>query len=300
MLTKHATVRVFRPIGWIVLAGTMILGISGCAGTPFAPTGGGPYATEQAVAHGFDNNESDHRQLKQELGAIKDAMDSNSEKMQNLVDDLNKQLRQQQQTLDKIQTELQSSSRSAAPAPSNVTPSPAAGPAPTPLPQNPTYAQALNNGKVLFDQKNFAGAAASFRTAQGLAQDKEQKTQANYWLGEVAFGQNDYPAATQAYQAAITRDNADSPTAWLSFERLGDLDRAQGNNAAALQKYNTILSEHARYHKPYEREAEVKAKIAEIQGGGGGAAPSGPAPGGASVTPGAAPAGPGEFGQSVN
>lgn len=290
MVTENVSSRLLKLCGMTALAGAVALGLGACATPLYTGQGGGQGdETRQIIVDGLDKLEADHRQIKSDLGNLNSAVDASNERTRNQIDDLSRQLKQQQQALERLQGDVQAvlakvQAGGGAPASGGgFNPAPAPGPGAGLAPENPAPgagtqgaqapagptsftdpAAAINAGKAALSQNQFDAARDAFAAAQKLATSDNQRIEALYQLGETAFTQRNYQEAAKDYTDAINI-NSQSPQAWYSFERLGDIDRINGNNQAALEKYNTILTQWR--GRKYLYEDRVRAKIAEIQSG---------------------------------
>lgn len=283
MVKANVSTRLLKLCGMTALAGAITLGLGACATPLYTGQGAQNDETRQIIVDGLDKLEADHRQIKSDLGNLNSAVDSSNERTRNQIDDLSRQLKQQQQSLERLQGDVQAvlakvQSGGGAPATgfNSATPGPGFSPAPeSPAPGAPaqapagpaTYADpaaAINAGKAALGQKQFDAARDAFAAAQKLATNDNQRIEALYQLGETAFEQRNFQEAAKNYTAAI-EINSQSPQAWYSYERLGDIDRINGNNAEALNKYNNILAQWR--GRNYTYEDRVRAKIAQIQSG---------------------------------
>lgn len=289
MAKEHSFVHALHVFLKTGLFTVMVVGLACCELHPGGIGSSNP-RLEQMIADIGDKMESNNRKLTNLLDTQRGATDSNFEKTLNLIEDMNKQLKQQQQDLEKIKAMVESGP--------TKPPYQAPTPTPTPMPMPGTgagaattpsnFVQALNAGRQLYDQNNFPGAREMLQNALALAKaetdpavSKREQIAANYWMGEAAFALKDNTAAKASYWAAINLDNT-GIDAWQSFERLADIARAEGDNATALKNYQTILSQFQAKNSKYPGEDRVKAKIAEIQGAG---APTAPPAGGLAPAP---------------
>lgn len=121
--------------------------------------------------------------------------------------------------------------------------------------------------------------------AKGLTGD--MAVQAQFYLGESFYRQNDLKSAYDNYTKLIT-SNPSHALAWQSLERLAEISQKQGRNADALRLYEKILTTYPNYEGIDRVKEQIQALRSQAGSQPGGAAAPGQAP---SPTPAPGPAG---------
>lgn len=263
------------------------------------------YDIKTKLDKSIEDQASSDRQLKYSLNSIDQNLQGRNDQTKAAIDDLNKQLRTQSDTIDRLTKQVESlvftvdglnkrqamaggapdlaagsaaspiiPSGSGLSAPSGAAPAPAAGAG---------LAQTLANGQNMFNLQNYAGARDAFTAALAQNPQGDDRVEALYWLAESYNKLGDTPNAQKYYKDVIT-SNARHEKAWKSLEQLGNIILAQGDRDTAFKLLNQIVEASTRTPPYIYPDLErVKATIAQIQQG----AAAAPAP---TATPASGPA----------
>ena len=218
-----------------------------------------------------------NRRLDSEVGQLVDASQGKKDALQTSIDDLSKRIQEQSEELVKLRQEVQALSAFSHPgAPAGGLAAPPAPPpgqqpgfnsAQPPAPGPNTAMQAYQQAFKAYQAGDFQAARDGFQTALGANPGPELKIDGQYWLAEAELKLDDKEGASKDFRSLILEHN-DHPKAWISLERMADIELDQGKKESALKKLQQIADRNPHY----ANITRVRQKIAEIKGGGGAAA----------------------------
>lgn len=107
---------------------------------------------------------------------------------------------------------------------------------------------------------DFSDAREKFEISLELEPGADQKIDILFWLGDTCEQQGELQDARKHYSDLI-KSNAQHVKAWVSFERIANIEKKQGNLDSALNMLSTIVKE----HPGYPDAERVRAAIIEIK-----------------------------------
>ena len=222
---------------------------------------------------------TDHK-LDYSLGQVNENLQTRNDQLKTSIEDIAKRINDQRGEMEQLRAKLEELSFAldslkkkldmttgvgATPTPAGDATLPGPGATPPAAGGSPVD-QAIANGLSLYNTGRFKEAREAFR--QALDQkpaDSDKALEIQFWLAESCLGDKDLTAAFENYTNVI-RTNPSHLKAWVSLERMADIQVQQNDPARALEWYKQIRDNNPNY-QDIER---VKGKIARLEPGGAG------------------------------
>lgn len=250
----------------ITAFGVLALGAGGCS----------TMATNQEVMRQLDNldrkvtSNTDQqiqfeRKMVYSLENIDESLQANNEIARQTIDDLEKRMRDQIQEIERLRQEVEtmrfslglggrgSSSTGGMTGQSSTMQTPAGDP----------VAQALSSGLNQFSAGNYSAARELFGQALAGEPNTEQAAELNFWIGESYYSEENYPEAETHYTQAI-KANPNHEKSWVSFERLAQIQLAQGQKIKALKQFEYIAETYPDYPNIDRVTGQIEVLRAEL------------------------------------
>lgn len=269
---------VFLKGGWMIPAALLSLSLAGCE--TLAPTQGGTLSkdvveTKMLVQRMMEEQDKGRRTLDYRLETLEEKVQSRNELLDSNLSEIEKRMREQNEEIVTLKNELSQVSFQLDALVKQLAMKPA-----TPT-QTQETAQALNptkTGESLYDDAyrqfnlgRYSEAQQGFEQAIAAGVSGDQAIQAQYYLAESLFRQNDYRASYDQYTKLI-QSNPSHALAWQSLERLADIHQKQNRPADALRLYEKIVSTYPNYEGIERVKQQIETLRAQMPAGEGPAA----------------------------
>jgi TolA-binding protein len=225
----------------------------------------------------LDRQASNARMIDSQLNTLSQNLDKNNSVTSTAMDEMQRQLRAQAEEINKLRGEVEAlnitikngigGARTAQTfgtpgetySDEGTTGSQNQGLPPAGVNASPA-GQALATATQLFNGGQYAQAKEAYTQALSQNPDGDLKVDILFGLGETCLKLNDVVGAGDSYKQVI-KSAPKNAKAWISLERMADIDIAQGNKAAAITKLEYI----AKYPR-YRDLARVQQKLAQLKG----------------------------------
>lgn len=225
------------------------------------------------------NQASSDRMIEAALTGIDVSLKDREEIVKNVIDDMEKRMREQNDEIQRVRSQLQemtfaldSLSKRLSMGNGMLSPEPNASanqaettPGGTTANATPGFSdaavdQAITSAMRQYSIGNFTAAREGFRQALEQQPDDEKKVEIMFWLGETCNQLQDFPVALENYWAVINL-RPDHVRAWKSLERMAEIKQKQGDLPRALELLQSIAS----IYPTYPDIEDVQTRITEIQ-----------------------------------
>ncbi len=237
------------------------------------------YEVRQQLGEFMKQQESIDNKVTYSLGSIDENLQSNGQIVQNAIDGLQKQLRDQQEEMNQLRGSMEAmmvtldslsrrmgvtpaGSATGGSQPGITSPGDSAQPGQAPAPTGPATTaadQAYQGALQQFNMGRYEQAREGFMTALSQNPTNEQKVDILYWLGETIYQLGDKDTAFNTFSQIIDV-NQQSQQAWRAVERMGDIRMEQGRKEDALVEFQKFS-----IYQDYPNIDRVNEKMARLR-----------------------------------